>query len=124
MKIKHISAICFIVAFVMAIVFFAGIGRTFISPLNAKYIFMVSGGIGMFLNLIAYRTGKDKAAFNFWFWLGSIIVLIGLLFKISHWPFSYVLIIIGAVLLGISFYYSPIIDSETKNDDLLDDPDL
>lgn len=124
MKIKHISAICFIVAFSMAIVFFAGIGRTYISPLKAKYIFMVSGGVGMFLNLIAYRTGKDKAAFNFWFWLGSIIVLIGLLFKLSHWRFSFVFIIVGAVLLGVSFYYSSMIDSEKKNDDLLDDPDL
>lgn len=124
MKIKHISAICFIVAFIMALVFFAGVGRTLISSLNAKYIFIVSGAVGMMLNLIVYRTGKDKAAFNFWFWLGSIVVLIGLLFKLSHWPFSFVFIIVGAVLLGVSFYYSPMIDSEEKNDDLLDDPEL
>lgn len=122
MKIKHISSFCFIVAFLMSLVLFGGIGEKVISPFKAKYIFIISGILGILLNLISYKTGKDKKEFNFWFWLGSIFISIGLMFKIMHWPYSLILIIIGGVLVGISFFYSPILDSEKEDNDLLDDP--
>lgn len=122
MKIKHISSFCFIIAFLMSIVLFGGIGEKIISPFKAKYIFIISGILGMILNLISYKTGKDKKEFNFWFWLGSIIISIGLMFKMMNWPYSLILIIIGGGIAGFSFFYSPILDSEKEDSGLLDDP--
>lgn len=121
MILKRIAAICFALAFLMAIVLFTGTGSQYISRLNAKFIFLAAGAIGLLLNLLSFRYGKHDANFNFFYWLGSIILFIGLTFMIMHWPFGMFIVIGGMATVGISFFVQPkIYNEEVKNDDLLD----
>ncbi len=123
MIVKYLSAICFVIAFLMALVLFGRIGHSLVSTHTAKNIFIVSGAIGIFLNLLAYKTEKTKRSYNFWFWLGNLIILKGLIFKLMHWPYSSIIIVVGLAITGISFFYSPKIETSHKQEDLLDDLD-
>ncbi len=118
---KKIAGVCFALAFLAAIVLFTGIGSEWISMRTARTLFMVSGGVGMVLNLVAFRYGKHDAEFNLLYWLGSVVIFIGLLMMMLHWSFATYIVIIGAALTGFSFVYSPsIFNKEDEDDELLD----
>ena len=122
MDLKKIAGIAFGIAFLMAIVLFTGNGRSYISISTAKIIFIVSGAIGLFLNLLSFRTGKNGSVFSFFYWAGSLIVFLGLIFLLMHWPYSYYIVIAGMAVLGVSFILPEKLMAEPKNDsDLLDD---
>lgn len=122
MVLKRIAAICFALAFLMAIVMFTGTGSDLISRGSAKIIFLAAGAIGLLLNLLSFRFGKQSPNFNFFYWAGSIVLFFGLTFRIMHWPFSFYIIIAGLLIVGISFFYNPKIDEDSSaKDDLLDD---
>lgn len=124
MKLKKIAGIAFGVAFLMAIVLFTGNGRAYISISTAKIIFIIAGAIGLFLNLLSFQSGKNGSIFSFFYWAGSLIVFLGLIFLIMHWPYGYYIVIAGMATLGISFILPEKLISEPKNDsDLLDDLD-
>ncbi|MBL1280561.1 MAG: hypothetical protein COA33_009825 [Fluviicola sp.] len=117
---KKIAGIAFAVAFLMAIVLFTGYGRSYISASVAKILFLIFGAIGFLFNLFSFNSEKKTVGFNFFFWTGGIILLIGFIFKIMHWPFSRPAIILGMIILGVSFVV-PNKTKSKKNDDLLDD---
>lgn len=120
MLIKKIAGIAFAVAFLMALVIFASIGRSYMPLSTAKIIFMFSGAIGMILNFFSFQTGKNNPIYNFLFWGGSIILFVGLIFLQFHYPFGEYIIIGGLLVLGISFIV-PKNESETNPDnDILD----
>lgn len=122
MILKRIAAVCFAIAFLMAIVIFTGKGTNIVDRYTAKYIFLGSGAIGFFLNLLAFRYGKSSAGFNFIYWLGSIVLFFGLVFRLMHWPYGLYIIIAGLAIIGISFFYTPNLDNnENSKDDILDD---
>jgi len=123
MMIKKFAAVCFGIAFLMAIVLFTGTGSEFISISLAKFIFMISGAIGLLLNLLSFKSGKHGLVFNFLYWSGSIILFIGLTFLLMHWPYGFYIIIAGMSVLGISFIVPESIIQEDENTDLLDDLD-
>ena len=117
---KKISGFAFACAFAMAVILFTGYGREFI-PINiAKVLFLIFGAIAFILNLISYKTGKHEKTFNLFYWIGSIVFFIGLAFRILHWPFSNLILLIGAGVLGISFLLPGKIKKQEKDDDLLD----
>lgn len=121
MILKRIAAICFAIAFLMAIVLFTGTGSQYIPRLTAKFVFLAAGALGLLLNLLSFRYGKHDANFNFFYWLGSIVLFIGLTFMIMHWPFGMFIVIGGMATVGISFFVHPkIYDEAAKNDELLD----
>lgn len=118
---KRIAAICFAIAFLMAIVVFTGVGSDIIPRGIAKIIFLAAGAGGLVLNLLSFRYGKHDPGFNFLYWLGSIILFLGLVFIIMHWPFGYYILIAGLGTVGISFFVSPNIDGDkSDSNDLLD----
>lgn len=122
MDLKKISGIAFGVAFIMAIVLFTGNGRSYISISSAKLIFIVSGAVGLFLNLLGFKSGKSNIVFSFLYWAGSLITFFGLIFLIMRWPYGYYIVISGMVVLGISFVVPEKILDQGKNEsDLLDD---
>ena len=124
MMIKKFAGVCFGIAFLMAIVLFTGTGSNYISISLAKFIFMISGAIGLLLNLLSFKSGKHGAVFNFLYWSGSIILFIGLTFLLMHWPYGFYIIVAGISVLGISFIIpESIIKHEDENTDLLDDLD-
>lgn len=118
--VKKISGIAFAIAFLMALVLFANVGRQYISIYTAKMIFIAAGAIGLFLNLLTFKTGKNSPIFNFSYWIGSIVLFIGLIFLQFRLPYGFYIIIAGLVILGFSFFLPSNI-SEKKNDtDILD----
>ncbi|MEJ6617503.1 MAG: hypothetical protein QNL61_11420 [Crocinitomicaceae bacterium] len=122
MDLKKIASVAFGIAFLMAIVLFTGNGRSYISIPVAKMIFIIAGAIGLFLNLLSFRTGKNGSVFSFLYWAGSLIVFLGLIFLLMHWPYGYYIVIAGMAVLGISFIVPEKIIEQGKNDsDLLDD---
>lgn len=122
MDLKKIAGLCFGIAFLMAIVLFTGNGRSYISSSTAKTIFIISGAIGLFLNLLSFKSGKNNIVFSFIYWSGSLITFIGLIFYMMHWPYGYYIIISGMGILGISFFIPEKFINEKKNEsDLLDD---
>lgn len=124
MNLKKIAGIAFGVAFLMAIVLFTGNGRNYISLPVAKTIFIITGAVGLFLNLLSFQSGKSGSVFSFFYWAGSLIVFLGLIFLLMHWPFAYYIIIAGMAILGVSFILPEKLIAEQKNDsDLLDDLD-
>ena len=122
MILKRIAGICFGVSFLMAIVLFTNIGIGIFPKSVAKIIFLIVGSIALLLNLLSFRFGKHDANFNFFYWLGSVIVFIGLIFLLMYWPFPYYVIIGGMAIVGFSFIYNPKIDgTNSDKSDLLDD---
>lgn len=119
---KRIAAICFAIAFLMAIIMFTGTGSDYIPRSVAKIIFLAAGALGLLLNLLAFRFDKQNVNFNFFYWAGSIVLFFGLTFRIMHWPYSFYIIIAGLLIVGLSFFYNPKIDEDdSAKDDLLDD---
>lgn len=119
---QRIAAICFAIAFLMAIVMYTHIGTRFISEATARIIFLSLGGIGLLLNLLTFRLGKGDTNFNFFYWIGSIILFVGLAFMSMQKKYGFYIMIGGMLILGISFFYNPKIDDdESSQNDLLDD---
>lgn len=122
MLLKRIAAICFTIAFLMAILMYTNLGYAIISRSSTKTIFLISGALGLLLNLLSFRFGNSDSNFNFFYWLGSLILFVGLVFNMMHWPYGFYIIIAGMCIVGISFFYNPKIDGEnTSKNDLLDD---
>lgn len=121
MDFKRYSGIAFAIAFLMAIVLFAGVGRSYIPMGTAKLIFIISGAIGLVLNLLSFKTGKHGPLFNFLYWTGSIVLFIGLNFILLKYPYGFYIIVSGIFILGISFILpEKLAESNNKNEDLLD----
>lgn len=119
--IKRIAALCFAVAFLMAIVLFAGYGRSIIPPGIARILFLICGASGLLLNLISFRFGKQDAGFNLVYWFGSIVLFIGLVFMMMHWKYGFYILLAGLFTVGISFLIpSGMVDKEDKNDEIID----
>jgi len=117
---KKIAGFCFGLAFLAAIILFTGIGSSFISLSIARILFMVFGGAGLVFNLVAFRFGKHDPEFNLIYWLGSVIIFIGLILMMMHWSAALYIVIIGAAITGFSFIYTPNLFKEDESDDLLD----
>ena len=118
---KRIAGVAFAISFLMAIVLFGNIGREYINPITAKYVFVGAGAIALLFNLLSFESGKHNPIFSFDYWAGSLIVFIGLVFSIMRWPFGMYILIGGLVILGGSLLLSPNRKEESKaKDDLLD----
>ncbi|TNE54237.1 MAG: hypothetical protein EP338_08720 [Bacteroidetes bacterium] len=118
---KKISSICFALAFLCAVPVFTNYFSDYISPITAKYGILIFGGIAFLANILAFQSEGKNANYNLIFWIGSIIVFAGLIFRIMHWPYGYILIILGGLVLGVSFFYNPFANREEDDkNDLLD----
>lgn len=123
MLIKRISSICFAIAFLMALLLFARVGTRYISMSTARVIFMISGASALILNLFSFQSSKHNPVFSLVFWLGSIVLFIGLIFQFQHWPYHQIIVISGLAITGISFFLSPsLLTGKPNNTDVLDDP--
>lgn len=125
MLIKRIASVCFAIAFLMALVVFGQIGTRYISTSTARLIFMIAGAAALVLNLFSFQaqSGKHNPSFNLAFWLGSVVVFVGLIFKFMYWPYYSVIMIAGLAITGISFFLSPsLLTGKSDNTDVLDDP--
>ncbi len=123
MLIKRISSVCFAIAFLMALVLFTRVGINYISISTARITFVTCGAIALILNLFNFQNGKHNPTFNLVFWLGSVVLFIGLIFQFMHWPYHKYIVIAGLGVTGVSFFLSPtLISGKSNNSDILDDP--
>jgi len=121
---KRIASLCFGVAFLMALVMFTGYGSQWVAPQNAKMVFLVMGGLALVLNLISFRFGKHDPSFSLFYWLGTVVLFIGLMHMILHWPYAYFILIAGMIMVGISFFIPKGTIEATETDNELLDEDL
>jgi uncharacterized membrane protein YhaH (DUF805 family) len=120
--VKRIASFCFGVAFLMALVIFTGYGSQWISVSIAKTLFLVLGGLALLLNLISFRFGKHDPSFSLFYWLGTVVLFIGLMHMMLHWPFAQYILIAGMLMVGISFFVpNGTIDPNKKDNELLDE---
>lgn len=121
MILKKIAGGMFVIAFLMAVLLFTNIGSGILPKSTAKFIFLISGALAFLLNLISFRHGKHSAEFNLIFWIGSIFVFVGLVFKIMHWPYSTYILLGGLGIVGVSYIYNPSFEKDNAvENDLLD----
>ncbi len=120
MLLKRIAGILFGIAFLLAIVLFTGYGSSYISLPHAKLGFLIFGALGMFFNLLSFNKGKQEAGFNLLYWIGTMVIFVGLVFYMLHLAFYLYIIIAGISILGLSFVYTPKIHEKEKQDDILD----
>lgn len=121
MIMKRISSIAFAFAFLMAIVLFTGMGREIVPVSIAKYLFIIFGAIGLILNLVSFEQGKHSPIYNLVFWLSSILIFIGFVFRIQHWPYSTIILLVGITALGTTFFIpTKKNDAQQKDENLLD----
>jgi hypothetical protein len=119
---KTIGGICFLLAFVLALNLFTGIGRNIMALSTARFLFILLGGLGLVLNLVTYQTGRFHPLYNLVYWLGSIVTFIGLVLLLLRLPFSRWTLIAGIAIIGVSFFLpKKWVDRKEENSDLLDD---
>ncbi len=120
--IKRVASFFFGLAFLMSLIVFTGFGSEWIPLSIAKTLFLVLGGIALILNLISYRFGKHDPSFSLFYWLGTVVLFIGLMHMILHWPYAYYILIVGMLMVGISFFVPKgTVDSTPSDNDLLDE---
>ena len=120
--IKRVASFFFGLAFLMSLIVFTGFGSEWIPLSIAKTLFLVLGGIALILNLISYRFGKHDPSFSLFYWLGTVVLFIGLMSMILHWPYAYYILIVGMLMVGISFFVPKgTVDSAPSDNDLLDE---
>ena len=115
---KKIGAICFALAFILAIGVFTNYLQGFISKYNAKYGIIVVGGIALLMNLLSFKY-DSKSEQNIVFWIGSVIVFTGFILKMSSNPINQAVLIAGMLIVALSYFFNPF-DKSEKNEELLD----
>jgi len=115
------AGIAFGISFLMALVLFGDIGRSIISAPIAKAVFIACGGIGLVLNVITFQSGKFHPLYNLFYWLGSTVVFIGLVFLLMHWPYAKWILIAGMLGVGASFFLPKhLTEKPAEDSELLD----
>jgi hypothetical protein len=119
---KKIASLCFGIAFLMAIVLFTGYGSHWVERGSARILFLAFNGLALLLNLISFRLGKHDPSFSLVYWAGTIVLFIGLLFIMMHWPYAYYVLAGGMILIAISFFIpNGAIHSSKEENDFLDE---
>lgn len=121
MLFKRLGAVAFAVAFFFAIGAFTSYFVGFLPRGTARIGMLGAGALAMLFNVLAFRTNAEKESSNLLFWLSSFVLFTGLIFKMMHWSGSSIIILIGIISTGISYFYNPFSTSDrTSNEDLLD----
>lgn len=117
--IKRIAGVSFGISFFIAALLFGGLQQHVLSESFLKGIFLISGSLGLILNLFSYKKERNSAYRYLLFWLSSVILFSGLTLKLLHQPYSNPTIIIGMLLSGISLILPKDLEVE-KDEDMLD----
>jgi hypothetical protein len=106
-----------IIAFVLAAMLI--VNRTYGFQKEIKIGFYIFGAIALILSFINAKNDQEQT-FNPLFWIGTLVIFIGLVFKTANLPYSYYIIIGGGLITGISYLFNPMSTKKEENSDLLD----
>lgn len=118
LSVKQISNLLFAVAFVGALLMLTD--RTYGYRTLIQSIFYLTGACALILSLVASRMDSYKDDFNVLFWIGSLIVFIGLILKTYYLPFHTYVTIGGMGISALSFFVNPFQSKRDTDDELLD----
>jgi heme/copper-type cytochrome/quinol oxidase subunit 4 len=117
---KRIGSIGFAFAFILAIVVMTGYGSDIISRSTARMGIILFGAVALLMNLLSFRYDPQSEGNNLIFWMGSAIIFVGLVFKMQHYPYNQLILVIGLGVAGLSFFYNPFKKDSDQDDELLD----
>ncbi len=115
---KRIASIVYAIAFGCA--FLLLINRTYGFGNFIRITFYISGAAGLIMNFIIARLDETKSEFNLLFWLGSLLLFLGLVAKTYYLPFDLYFVFGGMGLTGISYFFNPFSKESKDESELLD----
>jgi len=120
LNLKLYSTVFFAIAFLCAV--FMLTERTYGYRTEIQTVFFISGAAALIISLISSRQEANKEDFNILFWLGNLIVFIGLLFKTYYLPYGLYVIFLGIGITAISYFVNPFSHAKDReqDDELLD----
>lgn len=118
LNVKQVSNVLFALAFVGAILMLTG--KTYGYRTMIQSVFYVAGACALILSLLASRMDSYKDDFNVLFWIGSLIVFIGLIMKTYYLPFHNYVMIGGMGISALSYFINPFQQKQESDDELLD----
>lgn len=119
-NLKLYSNVLFAIAFVCALLMLTG--RTFGYRSEIHSVFFIAGAAALIISLISSRKEANKEDFNILFWLGNLIVFIGLVCKTYHVRYDMHIIFIGMGISALSYFVNPFSNKkdQEQDDELLD----
>jgi len=120
--IKQLAGLFFALSFICMACLFVKIPLFTENKSLLKTLFLIFGALGLVFNLLSFNySSKGNGFFNFLFWFGAIVLFFGLIFKMFHYPFHNLLLIIGFVVSASSFLFSKFYKSKKQeNSEIID----
>lgn len=120
MILKRISGLAFALAIICVTMQLLHIGREYVSDSTLRMLMIIFGLIGILGNILDSKNSKHSITYTIVYWFSVLIILIGVVFKINHWPFSTIIMIIGLFSFGITFFIPSNKVPSKSNEELLD----
>ena len=120
LNLKTFSNILFLIAFVCGI--FMLTGRTFGYRTEIHTVFFLTGAVALVMSLVASRQEISRGDFNILYWIGNLIIFIGLLLKTYNFHYDTYVIFGGIAISAISYFVNPFSNErdQEQEDELLD----
>lgn len=123
---NRLSLLCFAVSFIaMALIFtrYSVFGLSFQGILRYGVIYV--GMLGFVFSILSIYFDKMRKANTqkqkgLVFYIGAGIVMLGVVFRIMHWPLATALILAGLVISLLATFLGKLQQTKPENDDLLD----
>lgn len=121
-----ISSLAFFISLLSLTLIVMGYNPFFISYSTLFYVGVVSFGlIGFILSILSNffdvdRSKKKNKIQTFIFYIGMILVFMGIVFHLMHWPYTTILLGVGLIVSLLSFFIHGDFNQHEKDEDILD----
>ena len=119
MVLKRLGAISFGLAFLMVVFMYLRVNVAGFSAGTFRMLFLAFGALGLLFNFISFATGKHSPLYSFVYWLASLVIFAGLIFRWMHWPHSDKILLIGLLGFGVTLFIPSKREEAEKSDDQL-----
>lgn len=116
-KLKQLVNLLFGLSFGCAV--FMLLGKTYGYRSLIHGVFFITGASALILSLLQSRIEDQREEFNLIFWIGNLLVFVGLLMKTYRFEYDQYVLIPGMLITGLSYFYNPF-QSDEEDDELLD----
>lgn len=117
LSLKTLSTIINAIAFVCAVLLI--VNKTYGYQKEIRIGFYLFGAAALIVGFFNAKN-DEKQAFNPLFWIGTLVLFIGLVIKTSNLPYAYFVLIAGGFITGASYMFNPFTSKVDDDSDLLD----